>query len=93
MSDKQKLEIESVMGLPQAIAYLEDLLASLKGGRLRVSSGGESVTLTPGQVVDFELTLSRKKDKEKFEVEMSWKRDKAGDDVTISADGPVMEIE
>ncbi|KMY66719.1 hypothetical protein AAU61_16625 [Desulfocarbo indianensis] len=73
-----KVEIEGAMGLNQAISYLEDVLNSLKGGTIRVEAGTDIVVLRPSQAVDFSMSASQKKDKEKFSLKISWKQPKDG---------------
>lgn len=72
MKDK-KMKVEGVMELSQAITYLENVLDSLKQGQLVLEAGQESLVLSPPSIVDFEMEVARKKDKEKFQVEISWK--------------------
>jgi amphi-Trp domain-containing protein len=68
-----KIKVEGMMSLEQAVSYLEDVLSSLKGGAIKVQAGEETMTLTPQSVVNFEMSLSQKKDKEKFKLEIGWK--------------------
>lgn len=86
MSKKQKLEVEYTMPIADAISHLEELVCSLKEGQLTVERGEQTITLVPSGVVQFELELSHKKDKEKFSVELSWKRE-AADESGISIGG------
>ncbi len=74
MSSK-KLKVEGTMDLDQAIVYLENVLASLREGRIKVETADDAVTLIPEKVVKFEMSVSQKKDKEKFTVEIAWKTD------------------
>ena len=69
----KKIKVEGVMSLNQAVSYLEDVITSLKEGSIRVEAGEEAMTLTPQDLVDFEMGLAQKKGKEKFELEISWK--------------------
>lgn len=75
MGSGNKIKVDGIMELSQAITYLEDILASLKEGVFRLEAGGDSLTLCPEKVVEFEMSVSQKKDKEKFELEISWKKD------------------
>jgi amphi-Trp domain-containing protein len=76
MGSGTKVEIEGAMDLNQAISYLEDVLNSMKEGIIRVETGEEMVMLRPSQAVDFEMSASQKKDKEKFALKLSWKKTK-----------------
>jgi amphi-Trp domain-containing protein len=72
---KKKVKIESVMELSQVSQYLEDVLQSIRDGSINVEKGTDSITLVPQNIVRFEMCLSRKKDKEKVSLEISWKCD------------------
>lgn len=71
MKDK-KIKVAGVMALSEAVNHLENLLASLKEGLVVLESGQESMTLCPPPVVDLEIAVAQKKDKEKFKLELSW---------------------
>lgn len=91
MGDKMKIEIEGKLELAQVIGHLESVLTSLKEGAVKLSQGGETMVLTPCPVVDFSLEASQKKDKEKLEISLSWKRTDACPSVDISGAGPAIE--
>jgi amphi-Trp domain-containing protein len=74
LSKKDKVKIEGRMALEQAINHIKDVLQSLERGVINVQVGEEYMELTPQPVVDFEMALSNKKDKEKFSFEIAWKR-------------------
>lgn len=78
MGSGTKVEIEGAMDLGQAISYLKDVLNSLKEGVIRVEAGDDIVMLRPSQAVDFEMSASQKKDREKFSLKLSWKQPKGG---------------
>ena len=75
MGSGNKLKVEGIMELSQALAYLEQVVASLKQGAIAIEAGEETITLSPENVVEFEMEASQKKDKEKFALEISWKKD------------------
>lgn len=70
---ERKMKVNGVMALSQAVACLEDVLSSLKAGILLLETGQETLQLMPPAVVDFELEMAQKKDKEKLQLELSWK--------------------
>jgi amphi-Trp domain-containing protein len=76
--DKQKIEMRQEMDVNGAIAYLESFIAELKAGRLVLAQDGESLTLVPAEVIELEIEAKRKKDKEKFSLEISWSRHLTG---------------
>ena len=92
---KNKIEIEGTMELTQAVAYIEDTLKGLKAGAVHVQLGADSVLLHPKSIVEMEMEVTQKKDKEKILLEISWKTEGPvgpDSDVTISAVGPTLEI-
>lgn len=70
---KEKIEIEKVLDLPTAIAHLENVLSGLRKGSLTLTQGLDSVTLNTPSVLAFELSASRRKEKQKLSIELSWK--------------------
>ncbi len=74
--DKNKIKIEGVMQLTEVIANLEKLVADMKAGVVTLSAGDEAVSLEPSVLVNVEMKASQKKDKEKFALEISWKKQK-----------------
>lgn len=88
---KDKLKIDSIMPLDQVIGKLEELVTSLKNGALNIQLGTEALQLTPCGVVDFEMKVSKKKDKEKVSLEISWEVDQ-NQAMQISANEPSMKL-
>jgi amphi-Trp domain-containing protein len=70
---KQSVSLEKTMGLQEAIIYLEELVTSLKVGRIEVIEGEKRVILCPPSILDVEVEAKVKKDKQKFSLELSWK--------------------
>lgn len=69
---KEKLTVKTTLPFTEAVAYMEDLVASLKAGTIVVQNEGEHVTLKPGSDVSIEVEAKIKKDKQKFGFEISW---------------------
>jgi len=74
--DKNKIKIEGVMQLSEVIANLEKLVADMKTGLVTIAAGDESLSLRPSVLVNVDMKASQKKDKEKFALEISWKKHK-----------------
>lgn len=74
--DKDKIKIEGVMQFSEVICNLEKLVSDMKDGRVVVAAGEESLSLSPAVLVNVEMKASQKKDKEKFALEISWKKHK-----------------
>jgi amphi-Trp domain-containing protein len=74
--DKEKIKIEGVMQLTEVIANLEKLVNDMKSGLVTLAAGDESLELRPSVLVSVDMKAARKKDKEKFSLEISWKKHK-----------------
>jgi amphi-Trp domain-containing protein len=72
-SEKSEVKFEATMGAEEAIAYFEQIIASLKRGSVTINQGGKTLTLNPTQTMKVEVEAERKKDKEEIKVEMKWK--------------------
>jgi amphi-Trp domain-containing protein len=71
---KDKVKVEGVMDVKEVIAYLEDVVAGFKAGSVCMTVGEECLTLKPRGIMDVALKVSQKKDKEKFALEVAWRR-------------------
>lgn len=71
---KDKVKVEGVMDVKEVIAYLEDVVAGFKAGSVCMTVGEECLTLRPRGVMDVSLKVAQKKDKEKFALEVTWRR-------------------
>ncbi len=88
---KQTVKVKGVMERDQAVGYLEDLVAGLKAGRVCVQQEDRFVTLCPEGLISVEVEASIKKGKEKFELELSWRKEEQPQvptDMKISASEP-----
>ncbi|MFH1061217.1 MAG: amphi-Trp domain-containing protein [Pseudomonadota bacterium] len=71
---KKEIKLETSLPLEQAVDYLADLVSSLRQGRVVVQKGQEYIELNPSAQVEVEIEAVRKKDKEKFVLELSWRQ-------------------
>lgn len=76
---KNKIKVEGVMQITEVIANLEKLAADMRAGLVTLAAGDETLTLTPSVLVSVDMKASQKKDKEKFALEISWKKQKQMD--------------
>lgn len=74
--DKEKIKVEGVMQLSEVIANLERMVTEMKSGIVTLTAGEECLELRPSVLVNVDIKASRKKDKEKFSLEISWKKHK-----------------
>jgi amphi-Trp domain-containing protein len=78
-SSRQELKIDGAVEVPHVIAYLEQLVAALKSGAVRVHRGAEQVVLGPRGIVGFSLAASDKGKRQKLSLELSWRKFAAPD--------------
>ncbi len=72
--EKDKVELKQAQSLKTVINYLEGLMEGFKAGSIVVEREGEFVTLAPAPLVEVKVEARRKRDKEKFSLELSWTR-------------------
>jgi amphi-Trp domain-containing protein len=94
MPKKDKdIGVKSAITLDQAVAYLQDIVNSLKQKKVCVEHGGDSLVLNPPASVTVEVKARQKSDKESIALKIAWARQVApgesGPELTISAKGPI----
>ena len=62
------------MELDKLINYLEDLVGSLKKGVVYVEQEGDFIELNPPDAVDVAIEAGEKKGKQKFKLQLNWKK-------------------
>lgn len=75
MGKSGKIKLEQVMDTETVLAHLQDVVESMRSGVLRVESGDEELAVPVGKRVEFEMKISRKKDKAKCSFELEWEID------------------
>lgn len=75
-----ELELETTAELTQAIAYLEDIVAGLKSGRICVQHEEDELLLSPQRTVTVRLKAKQKEAKESISLKVSWEMPKAAHD-------------
>ena len=73
-SSTQEISVKANMELGQVVDYLEALISSLKSGKVYMEQGGKVVTLTPTDDMDVEIEAGEKKGKQKFSLELVWRK-------------------
>ncbi len=91
---KNQIELKLTADVNTVISALEDIVRSMKDGKVCIESGGRFVTLNPSDVIDMEIEASQKKGKEKIAIELEWKEmvpvSEAGAEFKISSQEPVI---
>lgn len=85
---RQELKVDGAVELPQAIAYLEQLVQALKSGTAEVRQGDHAIVLGPRGVVGFSLRAVDKGKRQRLALELEWRKFKAPAaelDLTIGA--------
>lgn len=71
---KKEAKVKSSMELDKAVAYLEDIVASLRAGTVSIENGDGAVTLRPEKNVKVELEATQKDDRESISLRLAWKK-------------------
>jgi amphi-Trp domain-containing protein len=70
--DSREIEVKSDMELKRAVSYLQDIVNTLKEGRICVEHAEQAVTLNPPATVSIELKARKKPSKESVSLKISW---------------------
>ncbi|MCG3138922.1 MAG: hypothetical protein HJJLKODD_02793 [Phycisphaerae bacterium] len=73
---KKEVNIKGHVDLAQAIAYLEDLVISLKSGTICVQNCEDYVTLNPASGLEMEVEAKHKGEKESLTIVLNWQTQK-----------------
>lgn len=71
---KSKIKCDGVMQLSEVIANLERLAQDMRTGAVTLAAGEECLKLQPPVLVNMAMKASQKEEKEKFTLELSWRR-------------------
>lgn len=70
--NKKSISVKTSLKKERAIAYLEELVKSLKANQVCIQQETEFVKLVPGETMELEVSAAQKKGKEKLSFELSW---------------------
>jgi len=70
--ETSKVEMKQIQKIGEVVTYLEGLLKGFKEGKIVVQQGDNFVSLVPTEQVVVEVSAKRKKNKDKFSLELSW---------------------
>lgn len=83
MSEKL-LKTEEKIGRDEAAEKIHSLADRIAEGRVELKSGGDSLTLQPGDQVEFEIEVEREKDGDtSIEIEVEWPEEGKGGEIEI----------
>ncbi|EFK05402.1 conserved hypothetical protein [delta proteobacterium NaphS2] len=69
---KSGLELKTEMSTDEAILMLENLVQSMKSGKMVIEKGKDAVVITPQGTTKLEMECYQKKDKAKLAIELNW---------------------
>lgn len=68
----REIRVESTLEVGQAVAYLQDIVNSLKAGHIKVEHGGNKLEMSPPGSVNVQLKAKRKETKDSISLKISW---------------------
>lgn len=71
--EKKKISVEHVSEVAEAVTYLQQIVDSLKKGRVRIEHGDRSIDLEPADEVKVAVKAKQKDDKASIGFEISWR--------------------
>lgn len=78
------VDYEEKMSLKEAATFLETVAKKLREeGTFTLNQGEKSHDVTPAEIVELEVKLEKKRDKNKFEVELEWRDGQKGSSLSI----------
>lgn len=78
------IDYEEKMSLKEAADFLETVAKKLReDGTFKLKQGDKSHDVTPSEIVELEVKFEKKKDKNKFEVELEWRDGQKGSSLSV----------
>jgi amphi-Trp domain-containing protein len=71
--NKQKVKAKGTAEMADVISCLEDILDSMKSGKVFLEHGGDQILLTPGGLAEVEIEAEQKDGKQELSLEFKWK--------------------
>ena len=84
---KHELKFKGVLDKTDITAHLENLVQALRQGRINLQHNDEILSLNPGARIKMEIKAEIKPEKEKIELEITWR-----DNMELSADTGALVI-
>jgi amphi-Trp domain-containing protein len=72
--EKNKVSLKQVVPLNEAVALLQRIIRDLESGTVTLEEGGNKLSMMAPAQVAVEIEAKQKEGKEKFSLELSWKR-------------------
>jgi len=71
--EKKQISVEHVSEVAEAVTYLQQIVDSLKKGRVRIEHGDRSIDLEPSDEVKVAVKAKQKSDKASISFKISWR--------------------
>jgi len=88
---ENKISHRQLIKKEDAIAYLENMTASLKSGKIVIERNGQYVSMATPDLMNMEISAKEKKDKNELSIELSWRKEPFVPDIaplTITSEEP-----
>jgi amphi-Trp domain-containing protein len=72
---ENKINHQQHMKRDDLVTYLEDLIKSMKAGKIVIERNGQFVSLSPPNNVNLEIQAKTKKEKGEISIEISWRQE------------------
>jgi len=91
-----EIKVKKSMSASEVCTVLDDLVKSIREGKVCIESDEEFITLNPAEKINLEIEAEMKKDKQKMTIELNWRRavlqeQKPVSILKISSQEPVIE--
>ncbi len=71
--NKRKVKAKGTAEMAEVINYLENILNSMKSGKVFLEHGEDRIILTPGNTAEVEIEAGEKEGKQELSFEFKWK--------------------
>jgi amphi-Trp domain-containing protein len=93
---ENKISHRQLVKKDDAIAYLENMIKSLREGKIVIERNGQFVSMTAPDLMNMEISAKDKKDKNELCIELSWRKEPFVPDIAplnITSEEPPAPIE
>jgi amphi-Trp domain-containing protein len=93
---KNSAALEKKMSTVEVVSLLENIITSLKKGKIVLQQGGQVAVLQPGDTINVEVEASQKIEKGKLSIDLKWKQSEefqSEAEIVVSSNEPKTERE
>jgi amphi-Trp domain-containing protein len=70
----KEIKIEGKLELRLIIDYFSRIIEGLRTGKISIKKGQDIMTLNPEGLIEIQVEAKQKKDEEKYELKLKWKK-------------------